>query len=259
MRIRYWSILATVLLVAAGTALAADSPWAGKWKLDPSQSKITGDTIQFTSNGDDITYTAQGHTTRYKLGGGPTKSWEGDETSWKKIDDNTYESHTTVNGVDIDTETWTISPDGKNMKIEAKGKRPDGSSLDNVAEYQRVNGTHGLSGSWRNTKRSLGEEQTYDISDKGPDELSWNIPAIKGVLDVKLDGKDYAPVGPTVPKGLTIALAKTGPRTLKFTEKMNGTPVVHSTMTVSEDGQKITEVGSDAKTNEPFTEVWIKQ
>jgi hypothetical protein len=46
---------------------------------------------------------------------------------------------------------------------------------------------------------------------------------------------------------------------LKVTEKMNGEVIQHSTMTVSADGKKMTEVGSAAKTNEPFTEVWVKQ
>jgi hypothetical protein len=80
------------MLAAAGTALAADSPWAGKWKLDPAQSKLAGDTLHITSTGNDLVYTAAGHTTKYTLGGSPTKSWAGDETSWKKVYDNTYEA-----------------------------------------------------------------------------------------------------------------------------------------------------------------------
>jgi hypothetical protein len=259
MRIRYWSIVAVVMLVAAGTAFA-ESPFAGKWKLDPSQSKLTGDTIRFASGTDgEMMSTSQGHTTKFKLDGKAVKTWAGDEVSWKKIDDNTYKSHATQNGVDLGTTTWTIASDGKSLKVENKGKNPDGSSFDDVSEYARVSGTHGLLGSWKSTKADLSGDRTYEIADKGPNELTWNIPEIKGVLNVKLDGKDYAPVGPTVPKGLTIALVKASPHTLKMTEKMNGEVTLHSTMTVSADGKKITEVGSPAKTNEPFTEVWIKQ
>jgi hypothetical protein len=143
--------------------------------------------------------------------------------------------------------------------MESKGKLPDGTNFDDTAEYTRVSGEHGLLGSWKSTKADINEEQTYEIAEKGPNELSWDIPAIKGVLDVTLDGKDSAPVGPTVPKGLTISLLRTSPHTLKFVEKMNGEPVYHSTMTLSPDGKKFTEVGSPAKTNEPTTEVWIKQ
>lgn len=258
MRIRYPSIVAVVMLAAVSSA-PAESPWAGKWKLDMSQSKLTGNTIHIASTGGELVYTSEGHTTKYQLGGGPTKTWSGDETSWKKIDDNTYESHSTANGVNLGTDTWTIAPDGKTVKVESKGTNPDGSSFDDNSEFTRAGGTNGIAGSWKNTKTDISEERRYEITDKGPDELTWNIPEIKGVLDVKLDGKDYAPVGPTVPKGLTIALLKVSPQTLKMTEKMNGALIYHSTMTVSADGKTMTEVGTPAKTNQSFTSVWIKQ
>jgi hypothetical protein len=258
MRARYSFVVAIAMLAAAGTALA-DSPWAGTWKMDPAQSKLTGDTIRFVSTAGGLTYTAGGHTTTVKLDGSPTKTWIGSEESWKKIDDNTYESHETQNGVDVGTDTWTLSPDGKSLKVESKATRPDGSSRDDVSEYTRVSGMHGIAGKWKSTKTDMNEEQIYEIADKGPNELTWKIVAIKGVLNATLDGKDYAPVGPTVPKGLTVAVLRTSPRTLKLTEKVNGEVISHSTLTLSADGKKFTEVGSAAKTNEPFTEVWIKQ
>ena len=258
MRTRYSLVVAIAMLAAAGTALA-ESPWAGTWKLDPAQSKLTGDTIGFVSTAGGLTYTAGGHTTTVKLDGSPTKTWIGSEESWKKIDDNTYESHETQNGVDIGTDTWTLSPDGKSLKVESKETRPDGSSRDDVSEYTRVSGLHGIAGKWKSTKTNMSEERTYEIAESGSDGLTWNIPAIKGVLGAKFDGKDYAPAGPTVPKGLTIALVRVSPRALKMTEKVNGEVISHSTMTLSADGKKFTEVGSAAKTNEPFTEVWIKQ
>jgi hypothetical protein len=258
MRARYSFVVAIAMLAAAGTALA-DSPWAGTWKMDPAQSKLTGDTIRFVSTGGGLTYTAGGHTTTVKLDGSPTKTWIGSEESWKKIDDNTYESHETQNGVDVGTDTWTLSPDGKSLKVESKETRPDGSSRDDVSEYTRVSGMHGIAGKWKSTKADINEEQIYEIADKGPNELTWKIVAIKGVLNATLDGKDYAPIGPTVPKGLTVALLRTSPRTLKLTTKVNGEVISHSTLTLSADGKKFTEVGSAANTNEPFTEVWIKQ
>lgn len=259
MRIRYWSVVAVVMLAAVSTALA-ENPWAGKWKMDPSQSKLTGDTVRFASAaGGEMTYTGEGHTTTFKLDGTPVKTWSDAEVSWKKVDDNTYESQAKQNGVDLGTNTWTLAPDGKSLKLESKGTRPDGTNFDDTSDYTRVSGTQGLMGSWKSTKASMNEEQTYDIAEKGPNELTWNIPAIKGVVDLPLDGKDSAPVGPTVPKGLTISLLRTSPHTLKLVEKINGEPIYHSTMTLSADGKKFTDVGSAAKTNEPMTTVWIKQ
>ena len=261
MRIRQWSVIAIAALAAAGTALAASNPWVGTWKLDPSQSKLTGEVIHFTVSGDDVSYTAEGHTIKAKADGStPTTTWSGAQETWKKDDDNTYESHATRNGTDLGTTTWTLSPDGKHLKAETKGTNPSGASFDDVEEYERVgSAVHGLEGSWKSTRTSLNETQTWEIAEKGPDELSWNIPAIKGVLDAKLDGKDYAPDGPTVPKGLTIALSRVSPRSMKLTEKMNGELLFHSTLTVSEDGKTITEIGTPAKSNATFREVWVKQ
>jgi hypothetical protein len=259
MRIRYWSIVAIVMLAAVGTALA-ESPWAGKWKLDPSQSKLTGDTIRFASGaGGEMMYTEEGHTTKFKLDGTPVKTWSGAEVSWKKVDDNTYESHGTMNGVDLGTTTWTISSDGKDLKVESKGKNPNGSSFDDNSEYTRVSGMHGLMGSWKSTKTSMSEDRSFEMAAVGEQSLLWTIPDLKATVTMKMDGKDYPAQGPTVPAGLTLALTPVSSSSFKIMEKMNGTPLWHGTYTLSDGGKKMTVVGSPAKTNEPTTEVYLKQ
>jgi hypothetical protein len=126
MRNRYSFLVAIAMLAAAGTAFAADNPWVGKWKLDPSQSKLTGDTIHFASGaGGEMSFTEEGHTSKFKLDGQPYKTWSGAEGAWKKVDDNTFQTHWTRDGKDLVTDTWTISSDGKTLKVETKGTRPD--------------------------------------------------------------------------------------------------------------------------------------
>lgn len=260
MRIRYWSTLATVMLVIAGTAFAADNPWVGKWKLDPSQSKLTGDTIHFTSGaGGEMMETDGGHTSKFKLDGQPYKTWDGAEGTWKKVDDNTFESHWKRNGIDLATATWTVSPDGKGLKVEAKGKNPNGSSFDDVADYTRVSGTKGLLGSWKSTKAKISEDRSFEMAANGDNGILWTIPDLKATVSVKMDGKDYTPEGPTVPKNLTLALTSVSSHSFKVMQKMNGEPVWHGTYTLSADGKKMTVVGSPVKTNEPTTEVYLKQ
>ena len=260
MRIRYWSIVAIVILAAAGTAFAADNPWVGKWKLDPSQSKLTGDTIHFASGkGGDMTYTSEGHTSKFKLDGQPYKTWSGAEAIWKKIDNNTFESHFTLNGTDLGVDTWTISSDGKSLKVESKGTRPDGSSFDRTADYTRVAGKSGLDGSWKSTKADVDADRTFDMTADGDQGMKWTIPEMKAAVSLKMDGKDYPAEGPTVPKGLTLAVTPVSSNSFKLMEKMNGMPLWHGTYTLSADGKKMTVVGSPAKTNEPTTEVYLRQ
>jgi uncharacterized protein (DUF2147 family) len=259
MRIRYWFVVAIVMLAAAGNSLAADNPWIGTWKLDPSQSKLTGDTIHLALVGDELTYTSEGHTSKFKLGGNSSQTWSGAEGAWKKIDDSTFESHYTRNGTDLGTDTWSISPDGKSLKVESKGTRPDGSSFDDTAEYARVSGKSGLAGSWKSNKDAMNEDRTFEMTANGDNGMVWTIPEMKATVSVKMDGKDYPAEGPTVPKGITLALTPVSSTSFKMLEKMNGTPLWHGTYTLSDDGKKMTVVGSPAKTNEPTTEVYLKQ
>jgi hypothetical protein len=260
MRMRLWSAAAIVMLAATSTALAADSPWTGKWKMDPAQSKLTGDTIRFAEGtGGEMMSTSQGHTSKFKMDGNPYKTWSGDEVRWKKIDDNTFEQHVKVNGIDVATNTWTISQDGKTLKIESKGKTPDGKSFDDTSVYTRISGTKGLMGAWKSTKAEVSAPEVWNIIEKGPNELIWDIETIKGRLDATLDGKDIAPVGPTVPKGLTVAVTRVSPKVLKLTLKMNGEVSERATMTISADGKRITDVGITPKTGETTTVIWVKQ
>jgi hypothetical protein len=228
--------------------------------MDPAQSKLTGETIHFASIGDgEMTITSEGHTSKFKLDGNSYKTWSGAEAIWKKVNDNTFEETLKLNGVDLAKITWTLEPDGKAMKAESKGKNPDGSSFDDTDEYTRVSGTKGLTGSWKNTKANVSHPEVWNISQKSPNELKWDIPAIKGTLDATLDGKDHAPDGPTVPKGLTIAVTRVSPKVLKVTSKMNGEVTGRSTLTLSADGKKITDVGTTPKTGETTTAIWVKQ
>jgi hypothetical protein len=259
MRIRYSLVVAIAMLVATSTALA-ENPWVGKWKLDPSQSKLTGDTIHFAAGtGGEMSYTAEGHTSKFKLDGQPYKTWSGAEAIWKKIDNNTFESHLTRNGTDLGVDTWTISSDGKSLKVESKGTRPDGSSFDRTADYTRVAGKSGLDGSWKNTKADVDEDRTLDMAADGDQGMKWTIPQMKAAVSLKMDGKDYPAEGPTVPKGLTLAVTPVSSNSFKLMEKMNGMPLWHGTYTLSADGKKMTVVGSPAKTNEPTTEVYLRQ
>jgi hypothetical protein len=259
MRIRHWSIVAIVVLAAAGTALA-ESPWVGKWKFDPSRSKLTGDTIRFASGtGGEMSYTAEGHTSKFKLDGQPYKTWSGSEGTWKKVDDNTFQTHWTRDGTDLATDTFTISGDGKSLKVETKGTRPDGSTINDTADYTRVAGKSGLVGSWKSTKTDVNEDRTFDMAADGDQGMKWTIPEMKADVSLKMDGKDYPAQGPTVPKGLTLAVTPISSTSFKMMEKMNGTPLWHGTYTLSDEGKKMTIVGSPAKTNEPTTEVYLKQ
>ena len=125
--------------------------------------------------------------------------------------------------------------------------------------YQRVDGESGLAGRWRSTQTSMQESMTLEFQPDGSNGLLWIIPSLKISVHVKIDGKDYPATGPTVPQGFTIALTPTGPNSFKVVEKLKGEPLIYIEYIVSPDGKTMTDIGSSAKVNEPFKEVWNKQ
>jgi len=77
-------ILCSALALQAGTALAADSPWSGTWKLDPSQSHFTGDTFTLAKGPGDLLHYSDGSTASYDFGvdGKEYKTWSNRTTTW---------------------------------------------------------------------------------------------------------------------------------------------------------------------------------
>ncbi len=255
--------IASLLLATAGVAYGADSaanPWVGTWTMDQSQSKLTGGTFRFTGAPDgEMAFIGNGHSSKFKTDGQPYKTWSGEDATWKKVDENTYESNYKLGSVDLENVTWTVSADGKMLKTESKGTNPDGSTFSNTGEAARVGSGKGLVGTWKTTKEEAGSPQSYSIKDAGPNAVDWDIPALKATLHATLDGKDITPDGPTVPKALTVALLKVSPTVLKETDKMSGEVVSRNTMTLSPDGKTITNVVTPSKDKVTYTEIWRKQ
>ncbi len=248
------------LLIGFTVAAVAQSPFVGTWKLDPAKSQLTGDTMKF-SQGENgaMALTAGGHTNNFKTDGQNYPTWDGTDSTWKQVDDHTWQSSYKRNGMELAVSTFTLSPDGKMLTEEDKGTRPDGSAFDDVAKYERVGEGSGLMGTWRSTQTKLSESRTFMIQPNGNDGLTWTLPELKASVAMKFDGKDYPAEGPTVPPGFTLALTRTGPNSLKMVQKLKGEPVWSGEYTVAGDGKTMTDTGSASNVNEPTTEVWEKQ
>jgi hypothetical protein len=251
---------AIALLLLSTATLLAQTPMAGTWKMNLAKSKLTGETITFTPEaGGAIRYTAEGRSYTFKPDGSDTPTPTGMIAAWKAIDDTTWESQYKKGSTLIDTDTWKLSPDGKELHINSKGTRPNGEKFSDDAEFVRVSGTKGFYGKWKNTKVSDSNPTSYVIEDKPDGSMVWTIPDFKASVTIKPDGKDYPATGPTMPDGFTLSLTKTGPRSFALTEKIKGKPLVKATYTVAADGKVMTEEGSAVGVNEPYTAVYDKQ
>jgi hypothetical protein len=142
------------------------------------------------------------------------------------------------------TDLMQVSGNGKTMTVISTGTNPDGTAFRDTEVYTRTAGTNGFLGRWKSEKVKESTSQMMEFAAAGPNGIAWILPEIKARLDLKFDGKDVAPVGPTVPAGLTLAATKINSRSFSFLEMMNGKPIAKGTLTVSQDGKTLTNTSS---------------
>jgi hypothetical protein len=121
-------LIAALSLVT--TAAIAQNPFAGTWKVDYSQSKVTGTTFTFTAEPSGMvrgTWGAISYT--FKTDGSETTTPFGNTDQWTKVDDNTWKVMARKGSTDLGTDTYKLSDDGKTLQVESTGTKPNGDSF----------------------------------------------------------------------------------------------------------------------------------
>ena len=257
MRLRKTGIL---LLTAAAMLAAADNPFICKWKLNVAKSEFTGTTTTYeqTAAGQWQMTANDGQSYKFRMDGKEYPATNGAVAIWKQVDSHTWETSYKMNGVPASTGIRKLSSDGETMTAIFKWKKPNGESFENSTTEQRVAGGPGLAGKWKSTQVNISAPDMMEVTAAG-DGLSMRIPAWNETFDVKFDGKDYHPAGPTVPAGYTMSMKKTGPRSFEVIDKMNGKVTDTATETISADGKTWTEVMTMAGSNEKTRAVFERQ
>jgi hypothetical protein len=235
--------------------MAADLPFAGKWKVNLAKSDFGQTTMTVESlPGGEWQTTAFGITYKFKMDGKDYSDGMGGTAAWKALDANTWEVVGKANGRVVGTDTLKIGPGGKTLTVESKQMKADGGSLENTAVYERVSGGPSLAGKWK-TQKVSGASGTMELTPSGADGLVYKAPEMGMSCDAKLDGKDYPCVGPMLPAGFTVAM-KNAARSLDLTVKKDGKAFYKATFTVSADGKSMTESGATAAGGEKMKVVF---
>jgi len=247
-----------VFAAVIGVMMAADSPFIGKWKLNPAKSQFAGTTttIDLLPSGE-MQMTAEGQSYKFKIDSKEYPAFWGMTASWKQVDPNTWET-VYKQGTMTTTSVTTISADGKTMTTKSTGRKPNGEDFQVSATSVRVSGGPGLAGKWKSTEVKASTEN-WEISANGDDGLTMKIVDYNAVCSVKFDGKDYPCTGPTMPKDFMMSAKKTGPRTVEFTEKMDGKVVFADVFRVSPDGKTLVDEATPAASKEKIKIIYDKQ
>jgi hypothetical protein len=228
-------------IVSAG--MAAELPYAGKWKVNLAKSDFGQTTITFENlPGGEWQTTAFGITYKFKIDGKDYPDSMGGTAAWKAVDANTWELVAKANGKVTETDTFRLTADGKTLTDNAKQMKPDGGSIESTTVYERTTGGPSLAGKWR-TKKVSGASETVEMIASGANGLAFKDPDMGMSCDAKLDGRDYPCTGPMLPPGFTVAM-KNAAGSLDLTVKKDGKPFFKASYTVGADGKSMTETGA---------------
>jgi hypothetical protein len=133
-----------LILLAASTsaALAADSPFAGNWKLNIEKSKLAGSTFTYTATATGFQY-SNGSTVKFDfaLDGKDYPATPGRTVSWTKSGDNTWDSvYKDGHGTVLSKVHRVLSPDGKTMTVSSTDYRVDGTTSEDTVVRARISG-----------------------------------------------------------------------------------------------------------------------
>jgi hypothetical protein len=250
------------VVIAAAAVFAADSPFAGTWKLNPAKSEFTGTTIAFEqAAGGAMKMTSDGQSYTFKVDGKSYPAAFGATATWTQVDPATWQAayKKADTGLALSTTTLALAPDGKSLTVTNGGTTPSGEKFESSALFQRVAGTAGLAGTWKSTKVQISSPDVLQITAGKDDGFVFAVPAYKMTADVKFDGKDYPASGPTLPAALTLALKRVDARSFEMIQKVGGKVVYRDTFTVSADGKTLTDVGMAEGTQEKTKAVYDRQ
>jgi hypothetical protein len=232
-----------LLCSIVSAAMAADLPYAGKWKVNLAHSDFGQSTVTFENlRGGEWQTTAFGITYKFKMDGKDYPDSMGGTAAWKAVDAHTWELVAKANNKVTETDTFQLGADGKTLTDNAKQMKADGGSIESTILYERVSGGPSLAGKWKTGKVS-GASGMVEMTASGPNGLIFKDPDMGMICDAKLDGKDYPCTGPMLPPGFTVVMKNAG-QSLDLMVKKDGKPFFKATYTVAADGKSMTEIAA---------------
>jgi hypothetical protein len=184
--------LLLVTCLATGTLWAADDPFVGKWKINPSNSKIT-DEMKVEAVGENkyaFTF-VPGAVDTIVADGADHPTPDGTTLSVTVEGPNNWKVVRRKDGRRIISAIWTLSADGKTLVDDFTQYPPDGSPINVRLTCQRSAGSSGFTGTWDSVSSSgLDSNIELEIRPYQGDGLTLISPVAGGTQNIKFDGKD---------------------------------------------------------------------
>ena len=232
-------IFQLLLVVCLGTTFvwAADDPFVGKWKVNPSKSKLIDEmrveaagpnAFRLTFNG------GAGESETIVANGSDQPGLQGTTVSITVKGPNSWEVVRKMKGHILLSAQWTLAADGKTLNDAFTQYLPDGTTLFSEPlpngstlflpyVYQRTAGNSGLLGTWDSESAKVKAGIELKIQPDEGDGLSFQRSDESTVKKIKLDGKDYPDLDANGgDKGSAHSGLRVNARSLEVTYKFEG-------------------------------------
>ncbi len=252
----FQSLLISCMVTAA--LWAADDPFVGDWKLDPSRSKLTDVmkvenlgankyTFNFGAGPETIVLDGTDQPGHY----GTTLSVAIEGDTWKVV--RKRDSRTQISAI------WSLSEDGSTLTDHFTGFNANGSTYNLNYVYKRKAGGSGFAGEWVSTSETVNSVVMLRVRPYEGDGLSFIEPSIDVTRNVKFDGKDYPNVGKNATPGSASSIRRVSDHVLEMTYKINGKVLYTQHIELSPDLKSLTVTRLIVGESEPNIRVFERQ
>jgi hypothetical protein len=213
--------LLLVAVLATTAAWATNDPSLGKWRLDPSKSRMPDEMkveaagpntygFDFVGGKPEI-IVVDGTDQPGQFGTTLAVTVEGPDT-WKVV--RKRDGRTLLTGI------WKLSPDGKTLSDTYRETGPDGLSLDYV--YERTTPGSGFAATWDSVIEKMNSPYELEIRSYMSDGLTLVAPAEHTTRNVRFDGKDYPDGDAKTPSRSTTSGRRLNGNAMELTDKREG-------------------------------------
>jgi hypothetical protein len=253
--------LLLVACLATGVLWAANDPFVGDWKLNPSRSKLT-DVMKVESLGGNkyaFDFVGDGSAETIVADGTDQPGISGTTLSVTVQGPDTWKVVRKKDGRMLITANWKLSKDGNTLTDNFTGIEPKGSTYNLNYVYERTAGGSGFAGTWVSTSETVNSVFVLQVRPWEGDGISFIDPSEEQTTNVKFDGKDYPNLGPNVPPGAVSSIRRLNERTLEMTDKINGKIMDTQQIEISSDLKTLTMTVHTVGRSEPNILVFERQ
>ena len=216
--------LLLVACLVTSSVWAANDPFVGKWKVNPSKSKLNDEMKVEVAGANRYAITfAPGLVDTVVADGSDQPGLRGTTLSVTVKGPNSWEVIRKMKGRTLLTAYWTLSEDGKTLNDAYTEYAPDGSTSSLPYVYERTAGSSGFPGTWDSESEKVKARIELQIQPYEGDGLSFNSPDAEMTKKMKFDGNDYPDLDPKGgDKGTAYSGRRVNERSVEITSKSKG-------------------------------------